>query len=232
MKNTCKTLLAAVMMAGSLTALAGGGNILGTITDPETKEPVADALVIFSCSGNEIVVSTDEQGKFYASNLPACNYKVTVSKMSKSFVLAEEVKVLNDETHTLALNMAQTNNLFGEDGIVVTGEYSRNALLNPVDPVITAYEKGDFEKMSAVTKVTDITALFAGVTEVDGEIFVRGSRGGSLTYYIDGVKVMGNPNIPLNGLEFFRTYVGFVPPKYGDSTAGVVAIETRNYFSE
>lgn len=61
-----------------------GGSITGQVTDPETKQPVSDATVVFDNQGTQRVFYTNEQGYYYASNIPAGTYVITVSYMSNN----------------------------------------------------------------------------------------------------------------------------------------------------
>jgi outer membrane cobalamin receptor len=65
------------------------------------------------------------------------------------------------------------------------------------------------------------------------ELYFRGSRAGSVVYYIDGVKVRENvPNIPSSGIASISVYTGGMPATYGDSTGGVVVINTKSFIQE
>ncbi len=77
--------------------------------------------------------------------------------------------------------------------------------------------------------VTDIISTVSGVFQRDeGEsVNIRGGRDNATAYYIDGVKVMGVPNIPTESIERIRVYTGGIPARYGDVTCGVVEIETK-----
>lgn len=87
-----------------------------------------------------------------------------------------------------------------------------------------AFKGGDLKRMA--------TAMSADIkTNRDGsELYFRGSRSGSVVYYIDGVKVRENPPpIPSSGISSYNVYTGGVPAKYGDSTGGIIVIETKSY---
>ena len=65
------------------------------------------------------------------------------------------------------------------------------------------------------------------------ELYFRGSRAGSVIYFIDGVKIRQNvPNIPSSGISGMQVYTGGVPAKYGDTTGGVIVVETKSYLEE
>ncbi|MFY8138858.1 MAG: hypothetical protein ACOVMR_12165, partial [Flavobacteriales bacterium] len=56
---------------------------------------------------------------------------------------------------------------------------------------------------------------------------------GSVIYMIDGVKIRENvPNIPSCGISRMAVYTGGLPAKYGDTTGGVIVIETKNYLED
>lgn len=139
----------------------------------------------------------------------------------------ENFKINNDETREANVNVS---------GSVVMKEIIFHEY---IDPIVNQFNPDaevhlDRKKIEElpITKVADLTSMIPAVVEMGGEYYVRGARSGSLSYYIDGARVMGGPNIPLCGLDVYRTYTGFVPPKYGDCLAGAVVMETRNYFGE
>lgn len=203
----------------------GGGSIMGRVIDPDTKQPVSDAVVVLDCHGTQTTFVTNEQGYYYASNIPAGIYNVSVSYMSNKAVVAN-VALSSDEQREINLSLDKA---IGLTGVIIVED--QIPLLNPVDPTGTILRRQDFTE-EPITKIADITSMQVGVTDINGQFYVRGAREGSLVYYIDGAPVLGNPDIPLCGLETYRIYTGFIPPKYGDSTGGIVVMETRNYFAE
>jgi hypothetical protein len=68
----------------------------------------------------------------------------------------------------------------------------------------------------------------------DGEeLYFRGSRAGSVLYFLDGMKIRdNNVTIPSSGISTLSVYTGGLPAKYGDTTGGVVVIQTKNYLQE
>ena len=80
-----------------------------------------------------------------------------------------------------------------------------------------------------------IVKSFPGVTKSrDGESLIfRGSREGSMAYYVDGVKVTGKlSGVPTFGIRSISVYTGALPARYGDVTGGVVVIDTKTYQEE
>jgi hypothetical protein len=86
---------------------------------------------------------------------------------------------------------------------------------------------GDLKKI-ATSLTSDIKVSANGE-----ELYFRGSRAGSVIYFIDGVKIRQNvPNVPSSGISSMQVYTGGVPAKYGDTTGGVIVVETKSYLEE
>lgn len=76
--------------------------------------------------------------------------------------------------------------------------------------------------------ITEVLSTLKGVALTNQSISIRGGREGSTVYYIDGIKVIGDPNISLDVIDQMRVYTGHVPARFGDATGGVVEITTRS----
>lgn len=198
---------------------------MGQVIDPKTKQPVSDATVILENQGSQKMFFTNEHGYYYASNIPAGVYSVTASFLSNSSRV-NGVKVGSDESKQVDIDLAVGVNL---TEVQVT-EY-RIPLLDPLQPEVAAIDRKSIRE-EGITAVDQIQETLGGAVKIGNEYYVHGARAGSLSYYIDGCKVMGNPDIPICGLDMYTSYTGYIPAKYGDSTGGVVVMETRSYFTE
>lgn len=216
--------LALLLLASQYIFALGGGSILGQVTDPDTREPISDATVVFESEGTQKMFFTNEKGYYYASNIPAGVYNIAVSYMSTS-VKITGVKVMNDEVQEIPIAFSTTVQM---PDIVVTD--FRRKIIDPYHIEETYLDREAIKHMPVVS-VAQLTETLAGVVKINGEEYVHGARAGALSYYIDGGLVMGNPNIPLCGLDTYRSMTGFIPAKYGDTTGGVIVMETRNYFA-
>ena len=92
------------------------------------------------------------------------------------------------------------------------------------------------EDIETSLNIRDPKALLTGLsseiqmTEGTDQVIIRGSRPGDAIYYIDGVKSTDMamvPGVAIGGLDAF---LGGVPAKYGDTTGGVIVLETKGYF--
>ena len=206
------------------------GSIMGRVTDPQTKKPVGDVTVSVECQGFSKPFFTNDSGYYYASNIPAGVYTVGASFQGKTSVVTG-VKLGNDDVKQVDLEIAAAIELKGAE-VKTKRLIYQTPLIDPLNPTsVTLTPK--VLKDQGIQKVSDAGELLGGgAVKINGDYYVRGARAGSLSYYIDGCKIMGTPDIPLCGLAVYTSYNGFIPPKYGDTTGGVVVIETRSYFTE
>ncbi|MDG1914463.1 MAG: TonB-dependent receptor [Crocinitomix sp.] len=68
------------------------------------------------------------------------------------------------------------------------------------------------------------------IVEGTSDIIIRGSRPGDAIYYIDGVKTANMSSVPGVAIGGLEAYTGGIPAKYGDTTGGVIVLETKSYF--
>lgn len=68
-----------------------------------------------------------------------------------------------------------------------------------------------------------------GVNFADGQLHNRGARSDANSYFIDGVKVIGNTGIPHSAIQQINYYTGGLPANFGDVTGGVIDIRTTSY---
>ncbi len=220
-----KQLLPAVMLLllFSQHSFASGGNIMGQVVDTTNKLPLIDATVVLDCKGNQQSVMTNEHGYYYASNIPAGAYTIIVVNHGTTYKMA--VNLATDQTREVNFNVSDV-----VDMPTIEVHYVE-PVIDPVDPTKHILDRKQICEMP-ITKIAELAVNEPGVEEFNGQYYVHGARAGGLAYYVDGCKVLGDPGIPLCGLDSYRSYTDFIPAKYGDVTGGVIAIETRNYFKQ
>lgn len=78
-------------------------------------------------------------------------------------------------------------------------------------------------------KIADIVKLNSGVNvNENNEISIRGSRPTATRIMVDGV--YSNVTVPTTSIKYVKVYTGGIPAKYGDTSGGVIVIETKGYF--
>lgn len=77
-----------------------------------------------------------------------------------------------------------------------------------------------------------LTARFSEIQQTEGQqqLIIRGSRPGDVSFFVDGIKSSGLGALPGVAIGSLEAYTGAIPASYGDTTGGIVVIETKSYF--
>jgi hypothetical protein len=207
----------------------GPGEIHGKVKD-SSGAAVLFGIVRAQQGGVVHGVETDGDGRFVLKPLPSGAYTVIVQATGYKSDTIIGVRV--DPGLIVTLPDAVLNSEL--DPVVVTAKRGEEPLIRPDDPsrivMTTAQIKTNATRKDPVRM---IAAMTPGVTRSanSDELYFRGSRSGSMAYYVDGVKVTGtDPGIPPEAINRVSVYTGGLPACYGDVTGGVVSIETKSYF--
>ena len=229
MKNARWMIALLVLATGAPLAAQSFGEIHGKVLDPDGN-PVEFGIVKAVQGASVTGAETDAGGRFVLKPLAAGEYDVKVQGMG--FGPAEVIGVRVDPGLIVRLKDVQLPSLLGV--VVVERTRWEEPLFRPDDPsrivMTTAQIKTNATRKDPVKMIASMTP---GVTKSanSDELYFRGSRAGSMAYYVDGVKVTGtNPGVPSEAINSVSVYTGGLPAKYGDVTGGVVAIDTKSYF--
>lgn len=202
-------------------AQAQDGKLTGRVFGPE-GEALGYATVVVK--DGELVVkgtNTDDEGRFSINPIQPGNYSVEVRYLSNAKTV-ENVVVTAGQTKNLNVQMG--NNDVTIEEVVIEA----NELFSKDPAVVTTIDATEF-KNRATRDVNSMAALTPGVYQSDegsGALVIRGARSTSNVYYIDGVKVRGQNNVPQNAVQQFQVYTGGTPAEFGDFTGGVISITT------
>ncbi len=207
------------------------GEIQGKIFD-ENGAPLPFVNVFVNIGDRQIGSSADENGKYRIKPLNAGTYTLEFSSIgyhdhvvNDVIVDPDKIKIVKDVTMTL-------------NTVVITGEAvvetEKDKLIDPEDTHIMTIRSAEFSKSPAAKNpIALIASMSSEITkkEDSDELYFRGSRGSSVLYLIDGVKVnRGLAGFPGGAMASVSIYTGGLPAKYGDTTGGVIAVETKTYF--
>lgn len=213
----------------------GLGTIKGTVTDVETKEPIAFSRVVLR-KGESVVgnANTDFDGKFQINSVEVGTYDVEVRNEAEQYqpylitgvvVSSNQIRFLDDivlskktnETEEITI-IAYKIPLINKDGGASGATVGREDIAH-----------------MAVRSASAVAGTVGGVNiNESGDMSIRGSRSDASYYYIDGIKVRGSSNLPKSAIEEVSVITGGLPASYGDITGGVISVTTRgpsaNYF--
>lgn len=220
----------ATLFLGSLSfAQNTFGDIIGTFVDSDKKEGIYGARVVTTRGEQIFGANTNEEGRFRISAIPAGSYRVMFITEGDTTYAPEMVEVAPDGYGNTGV-VVQTKVTEIGGGIVITAPNFQSLRLG-VTPEIKLTAK-DIKHMPNKFDAKQMVASMTSDVKLsdDGQLIFRGARKGDVINYIDGVKMTDVQNVPSAALGYVMVYSGAIPAKYGDTTGGVVVMETLSYF--
>ena len=202
---------------------------MGVITDSTNNEPIPIAVVKVTGGTINTGAIADMNGAYSIKGIPAGEYKVEISHLSYQKTTINNVVISNGSITFLNKQLGNTS----LKPIEIVWDQEKEDLLGKGTPPtmtrITAEELLENANPRGVigSIVTSVPKAFQ--TNERAGINFSGSITDATQYYIDGIKVIGEPQIPQSGIEEMVVITGGVPAQYGDTTSGVVLITTKTF---
>lgn len=196
------------------------GKIAGIVTDASSGDALVGCNVLVK--GTSQGASTDANGEYFIINLSPGSYDLEFSMIGYAAYTAEGVNVNIDVT--TPVNAAISTEAVTMSGIVVTAEQPA------IENTLTSTKQivsGDMMSGMAVTDVNDVVKTLPGVTELGGDLHIRGGRSGEEMYLVDGASVtnavMGGEAIPVNPgmVGELQLITGTFNAEYGQAMSGL-----------
>jgi len=210
------------------------GEIHGKVVDSKGK-PIPGAIITADNSLELQGTATDEDGKFRVKPLRAGKYDVVVlmsgyDTLKVKGVIVEPEKIVRLKDFVLNEASVMTAEVRIIEYIVPLIRYDADHI-----QTITAEEIKNMPSANGGKLAAIVASMSSDIKPApNGEdLYFRGSRAGSVLYFIDGVKSRdSNISIPSSGISSMSVYTGGMPAKYGDTTGGVIVVETKSYLEE
>lgn len=223
MKNVVG-LVMAIMISMCSYAQQGDGTIMGIVYDDDSSKVWPFAEVWIDYNGSKFQVRANGKGRFKISPVKAGKYNLHAKHLEGGVRTMTGVNVYSDAIAKHNVYLVDTSSVLRM--IPVYG-----------DPLL------QMEHVSKI-RLTDIKnnpniqnpkAMLAGMNSdiklnANDQLIIRGSRPGDVVYFVDGVKMKNMQGVPGVAINSMSVYTGGVPAKYGDTTGGVVILETKSYF--
>lgn len=203
------------------------GEVVGEVVDTEGVPVFGADVFIDDGLGHLYQAKTDFDGRFRIYQIPVGDHELNVHFVGYT-LKGIPVKVRRDGLY--------------DCGVIVI-EYDDNICICPpiIEPVRidlfehTRIELASDEIQQSINRFNIEQLVFGSSSEVqsisDGnEISIRGARSGNYLQLIDGVKVIGDARIPSASYHKITVYTNGIPANYGDTTGGVIDIQTSSYF--
>ena len=215
-------LVLALLVTPMIALAQNTGKVSGVVTDAENGDPLPGASI--ALLGTQLGSISDVDGKYFIIGVPVGSYDVQASFVGYGIQTVSGVEVSSGYTREINFVLAPGLEL-GE--IVV--EYERPLIQRDAVGVPKIVTGEDLVNLP-VRGATAVAAIQAGVVnkEGSGELNVRGGRGEEVSYYIDGVKVIGSANLPQSAVQEQEMVIGNISAKYGDAMSGIINITTKS----
>ena len=217
---------AILAITGASLAQTTAGTLKGKIHD-ENGEALPQAVVSVGLGDSEIKMLTDLDGRFTIKPLNPGTYILKVQYTGYATNQFEFVINPDDITMMNDIQLKADQELITLDVVAY-----KEPLIDPNETAkitITAKELKNSPVLRDPKKL--VQSMSSDIKLVDGELYFRGSRSDGIVQFIDGVKqsdrVVGLPGRAIGRVS---VYTGGIPAKYGDTTSGVIVMETQSYF--
>ena len=169
------------LTVGSLQA-GTTGKLAGRVTIKGAGEPMIGANVLIN--ETDLGAATDAEGNYYILQVPPGKYEVRFTMIGYQDLVMNNVRIHVDLTTTINAELSES--VIGMNEVVVQAE-------RPMIQTDVTYSQANISseevEMLPVEEFEDVIALQAGVVISNGEIHVRGGRGGEIAYMVDGITV-------------------------------------------
>lgn len=232
---TKKLLLIAFGCLISLSAFSQKlAEIRGFVTDKKNSEPVIFTTVFLD--GTQFGISTDINGYFSITKVPAGTYTLKVSSIEYQDYI-EEVNVSEGQILTKRIELEQSNVQLDE--VIVTGRKAERQ--ENVEVAITAVKPKEISALPSVGGEPDLAqyiqtlpgVVFTG--DQGGQLFIRGGSPVQNLIIMDGL-VLYNPFHSIGLYSIFDTdilknvnvFTGGYNASYGGRTSAVIDVSTKD----
>ena len=216
------TLVLFALAAPALALAQNTGKLSGQVLDASTGEPLPGAAVIIE--GTQLGAATDVEGNYFIIGVPVGTYDVRSTFVGFSPQTVAGVEINAGYTRQIDFELSPGVEL---EGVVV--EYERPLIQNDAIGVPNVTTAEDIANLP-VRGVANVAALQGGVVKEEGSdnLYIRGGREQGVSYYVDGVKVLGdNVSVTALAVQEQEMLIGSIPARYGDATSGVISITTK-----
>ncbi len=237
------TVIFFLLISAHLSAQQTSQNIRGTVTDPNSKQPLQGATVVITETEKNMSVVTDSLGSFVLRNVPTGRTRVQVSYTGYETFLSDYIILNAAKEFELAVEMEEEKKQLGN--VVI------KATRNPKQPVnryalVSGRSFSPEETQRYAASANDPSRMALGFPGVQAtrdsrsDIVIRGNNPVGMQWRLEGLDVI-NPNhfarkgstgggitiFSLSMLDNSDFLTGAMPAEYGDVLSGVFDMHFR-----
>jgi hypothetical protein len=213
-----------IVLLFAMVTLAQSGKISGTIVDRETNQPLIGANVLVV--GTSLGAATDVNGNYNIFNIPPGTYSLKASYLGYQDVVIENINVSAGLTTQKDFKLP-TKSLETQTVVIVS---ERPLIQKSATNAVRIVNAEDLETLP-VRSINSVVSLQAGVVQLNGVLYVRGSRADETGYMVEGASTKniisnngGNlVNIIPDAVSELQVQAGGFSAEYGNANGGIVS---------
>ncbi len=229
MRKFALILLIMLICGVAILNAATTGRLAVRVRDNQGKPIEFVNVVVMKGSERITGGQTNARGTAIIINIPPGSYTVRFSLIGYDTYTFQDVRIRVDQTTNLSPVMGKAGIRLAT--VVVTAKQDRVG-----KDRTESSRQIEMERMSdvSVTSVAGIVALQAGVTEIGGELHIRGGRANEVNFTVDGMSVSDPVDggsalqVDVDAISDMKVMTGGFPAEYGNAQSGVINIVTKD----
>jgi len=229
MRKTALILLVMLICSVSLLNAATTGRLAVRVRDNQGK--AIEFVNVVVMQGNQRITGgqTNAKGTAIIINIPPGTYTVRFSLIGYDNYTYSDVRINVDQTANLSPVMNKAGVKLAT--VVVTAQEDKVE-----KDRVGSSRQIEMDRMSevAVSDVAGIVSLQAGVTNIGGELHIRGGRANEINFTVDGMSVSDPVDggsalqVDTDAISDMKVMTGGFPAEYGNAQSGVINIVTKD----
>ncbi len=229
MRKTALILLILLIGCATFLEAATTGRLAIRVRDNGGKPLEFVNIVVMK--GNQRITGgqTDAKGSKILINIPPGMYTVKVSLLGYDSITYNDVRIQVDQTASLSPVMKKAGVKIAT--VTVTAQQDKVGIdRTSSERQIEMDRMGDV----SVGDVAGIVALQAGVSNIGGELHIRGGRANEINFTVDGMSVSDPVDggsalqVDTDAISDMKVMTGGFPAEYGNAQSGVINIVTKD----
>jgi len=222
-------ILLIVMLLGAVLEAATTGKLVVRVRDSQRKNLEFVNVTVMQGTQRITGGQTNANGSAIIINIPPGLYTVKFSLIGYDEYVYRDVSIKVDQSTSLSPIMNRAGVKLSSVVVTATEDKVQK------DRVGTA-RNIEMNQMSdaAVSDVAGIVSLQAGVTNIGGELHIRGGRANEVNYTVDGMSVSdpvdggATLQVDTDAISDMKVMTGGFPAEYGNAQSGVINIVTKD----
>ena len=229
MRKTALILLIVLLVGVACLEAQTTGRIAVRVRDTQGRPLEFVNIVVMSGTQRISGGQTNERGQAIIINISPGAYTVKLSLVGYAALTYQDVRVQVGQTANISPTLNREGIELGP--VVVQAEQDR------VERDRTGSSRQiEMDRLTdaSVTTLEDIVSLQAGVTNVGGELHIRGGRSNEVNFTVDGMSV-SDPvdggsalSVDMDAIKDMKVMTGGFPAEFGNAQSGVINIVTKD----